>query len=132
MGKACGNHNNFSELLENVVDNPRTWSDKEDTSFYPLAAVLLNLSHYPLRVSDTLSACRSNTSLFRAFHLEQRYDLEDRIWLSPTKKVSLSSFLSPSSPSSFSPSSLFLCVSLSPFLFVQVPSPFLFHTLHNI
>ncbi|CAI8002644.1 hypothetical protein GBAR_LOCUS3436 [Geodia barretti] len=85
MGKACGNHNNFSELLENIVDNPRTWTNK-DTSFYPLAAVMLNLSHYPLRVSDTLTACRSNASLFRAFHLEQRYDLEDRIWLSPTKK----------------------------------------------
>ena len=112
MGKACGNHNNFSELLENIVDNPRTWTNK-DTSFYPLAAVMLNLSHYPLRVSDTLTACRSNASLFRAFHLEQRYDLEDRIWLSPTKKVSLSSFLSPSSPSTFSPSSLFLSVSFT-------------------
>ena len=90
MGKACGNHNNFSELLENVVDNPHTWAAGDSAPFYPLAAVLLNMSNYSLRVGDTLSACRSNVSLFRAFHLEQRYDLEDRIWLSPTMKVSCS------------------------------------------
>jgi hypothetical protein len=85
MGKACGNHNNFSELLQNVVDNPSTWSG-QDAPHYPLAAVLLNLSHYPLTVADTLDACRANVSLFRALHLGQRYDLEDRIWLSPSDR----------------------------------------------
>lgn len=86
MGKVCGSHNNFSEILENVIDSGYTWSD-QDTPRYPLAHVLLNLPEYPLKVADTLDACRSNMSLFHAFHLEQRYDLKDRIWLNPQEKV---------------------------------------------
>ena len=87
MGKVCGSHNNFSELLENVVDNPQTWSDQTDTPTFPLASVLLNMSSFPLTVADTLDACRSNVSLFHSFHLEQQYDLEDRIWLNHLERV---------------------------------------------
>ena len=86
MGKVCGNHNNFSEVLKNVIDAPFTWSERE-APFYPLADLLLNKSEYPLIVGNTLNDCRSNVSLFHAFHLEQRYDLEERIWLSQYDKV---------------------------------------------
>ena len=90
MGKVCGNHNNFSELLNNVIDNPHTWSgdNPDDNPFYPLASAVLDLPEFPLTVADTLDACRSNASLFRAFHLEQRYDLQERILLNPLERVS--------------------------------------------
>jgi hypothetical protein len=88
MGKVCGNHNNFSELLNNVIDNPHTWSgdNPDDNPFYPLASTVLDLPEFPLTVADTLDACRSNASLFRAFHLEQRYDLQERILLNPLER----------------------------------------------
>ena len=85
MGKVCGSHNNFSELLENVIDSPYTWSDH---AFYPLASVILDQPKFPLTVAETLNACRLNASLFRAFHLEQQYDLEEHIWLNPQERVS--------------------------------------------
>lgn len=86
MGKVCGSHNNFSELLENVIDNPQTWSSPFNTH-YPLSSVLLNMSHFPLKVASTLEDCRANVSLFHAFHLEQRYDLKEYIQLHPQEKV---------------------------------------------
>lgn len=86
MGKVCGSHNNFSELLENVIDSPETWSGPF-TTHYPLSSVLLNMSHFPLKVATALEDCRANVSLFHAFHLEQRYDLKERIQLQPQEKV---------------------------------------------
>ena len=86
MGKACGSHGNFSELLVNVIDRPQTWSE-EDSAHYPLAAVILDRPQYTLTVAGTLAACRVNVSLFHALHLEQRYDLADRIWLNPQEKA---------------------------------------------
>lgn len=86
MGKVCGSHNNFSELLENVIDNPETWSSSFSTH-YPLSSVLLNMSQFPLKVATALDDCRANVSLFHAFHLEQRYDLRECIKLHSQEKV---------------------------------------------
>ena len=87
LGKVCGSHSNFSELVANVVDNPSTWGGRDSPQF-PLARVILEEPRFPLTVGGLLEACGTNLSLFQALHLEQRYDLEERLMLSPQDKVS--------------------------------------------
>ena len=89
LGKVCGSHGNFSELLTSVVDNPYAWGGP-DYPQYPLATVLLGQPQFPLTVSSVLESCRMNMSLFRSLHLEQRYDLGERIWLNPQDEVKCS------------------------------------------
>lgn len=70
MGRSCGHHGNFSDLLSNVVDHSESW-----TGSYPLGWALIRNSSYPLTVADLLESCRDNNSLYEALQLSAREDL---------------------------------------------------------
>ena len=78
----CGDHGNFSNLVQNVIDNNQSWGES-----YPLGASILDNASYPLTVGGVLDGCRRNKSLFTVLELEHQYNLSDIINIPENESV---------------------------------------------
>ena len=74
MDEGCGIHGNFSNLMQNVIDNNQSWGES-----YPLGAAILGNTSYPLTVGGVLDGCHRNQSLFTVLQLDHQYNLSDII-----------------------------------------------------
>ena len=82
VNQGCGRHGNFSNIMQNVIDNNLSWGES-----YPLGAIILDNASYPLTVGGVLDGCRRNQSLFTVLHLEQQYNLLDIINIPENESV---------------------------------------------
>ena len=82
VDQGCGRHGNFSNIMQNVIDNNLSWGES-----YPLGAIILDNASYPLMVGGVLDGCHRNQSLFTVLHLEQQYNLLDIINIPENESV---------------------------------------------
>ena len=82
VDQGCGPHGNFSNIMQNVIDNNLSWGES-----YPLGAAILDNASYPLTMGGVLDGCRRNQSLFTVLHLEQQYNLFDIISIPENESV---------------------------------------------
>jgi hypothetical protein len=71
LGQTCGNHRNFTELMNEVIDNSTTWGN-----LYPLGLVYHRQPSYPLTISSVLSSCSHNATVIGALQLESVTQLD--------------------------------------------------------
>ena len=72
LGQSCGPQNNFSNMVQHVIDNNQTWGES-----YPLGWAIFENGSYPLTVQGVMNGCRRNQSLFMVLQMEHRYNLTD-------------------------------------------------------
>ena len=84
MGRGCGPQNNFSSIVEHVIDDKRTWRGE-----YPLGRMVLQDPLHPLTVQLVLDGCHRNKSLFVVLQLATRHNLTRIITVDPDKMVNV-------------------------------------------
>ncbi|XP_062502824.1 uncharacterized protein LOC134179846 isoform X3 [Corticium candelabrum] len=72
VGASCGSSRNFSEIIDNVIDNEDNWNG------YLLSKHILQLEnpHYPLTVQQALIDCNAGKSAWDVFHIYKKWDLD--------------------------------------------------------
>ena len=83
LGQGCGPNRNFSELLEMVIDDSRTWRGN-----YLLGQAIHANGSYPLTFKNLLDNCQQNQSLYWALRLADRFNFEQDIYISAEAMVS--------------------------------------------
>ena len=82
MGRGCGPQNNFSSIVEHVIDDKGTWKGE-----YPLGRMVLQDSHHPLTFQLVLDGCHRNESLFVVLQLASRHNLTRIITVDAARMV---------------------------------------------
>lgn len=65
VGRTCGIHQNYTEIIDDVIDNNNTWGGE-----YPLGTTYHYNSSYPLTIHSVIILCSKNSSSLEALQLQ--------------------------------------------------------------
>ncbi|XP_019851748.1 PREDICTED: uncharacterized protein LOC100632793 [Amphimedon queenslandica] len=71
LGRSCGVHGNYTELIDEVIDKNQSWGD-----VYPLGSVYHSQPSYPLTLHSVLTECSMNASAVDALQLKSVMKLD--------------------------------------------------------